>query len=136
MALCIKPKEKAYAAQIKGKVKALVDVFEPEFEPAPDATGTLFRVYRVPGHRLGIGIRSMCFFNNYVKASNPQTPAQQANRGKFADAVAAWHDLSEAEKSEYNEKGKLRKTCRKKWPLPRGMSGINLFVSEYRGIHG
>lgn len=36
--------------------------------------------------------------------TNPQTPAQQANRARFAAAVAAWGGLTEQEKAVYNRK--------------------------------
>lgn len=36
-----------------------------------------------------------------VKPTNPQTPAQQANRAKFADGMAAWKALTDEEKEPY-----------------------------------
>jgi len=53
-------------------------------------------------------------------SKNPRTEPQQANRGKFADAIAAWHDLTDDEKSFYNQKSKgKRKT------------GFNIFIAAY-----
>lgn len=52
--------------------------------------------------------------------SNPQTPAQQANRSKFSLAVAAWQSKTDEEKRYW--RGLKR---------PRGMSGYNRFLREY-----
>ena len=56
----------------------------------------------------------------YVVPSNPMTPAQQANRMKFASAMAAWAVLPDAQKEQY----KHRVRDRKMYPK-------NLFVKEY-----
>lgn len=51
---------------------------------------------------------------------NPRTIPQQANRGKFGNAVAAWHNLTESERIVYNiESKKTRGT------------GFNLFIKNY-----
>jgi hypothetical protein len=59
---------------------------------------------------------------NYVKSyavpRNPRTPRQQRGRVRFADAVAAWQALPEAEKEAY--KGSAV-----------GMSGYNAFLSRF-----
>lgn len=56
----------------------------------------------------------------YYMTSNPQTEIQQENRYKFAEAVLAWQDLTEQEKTVYNE-------------LSTGTnkSGYNIFISRY-----
>jgi hypothetical protein len=51
---------------------------------------------------------------------NPQTEAQQANRQKFADAMAAWQALTTEQKAEYNARAKRRQ-----------MFGWGLFIREY-----
>jgi len=52
--------------------------------------------------------------------ANPQTPAQQANRAKFANAISSWQTLPPSEKDAYiAQAGSLR------------LSGFNLFVSRY-----
>lgn len=51
---------------------------------------------------------------------NPRTEPQQANRGKFADACAAWNSLTVVEKAVYNQRGKRKNRI-----------GRNLFISEY-----
>jgi len=56
----------------------------------------------------------------YVVPHNPQTPAQQANRMKFADAMAAWAALPQATKDTYEHRVRDRQ-----------MYGKNLFVKEY-----
>lgn len=56
----------------------------------------------------------------YYRPTNPNTPAQQANRNKFAAAMAGWKALSPAEKKQYNTRAhKLRKR------------GYELYISEY-----
>lgn len=56
----------------------------------------------------------------FYTPTNPQTPAQQANRAKFAAAVAAWQALTSEEKSVYTERAKKRQ-----------MFGWGLFIREY-----
>ena len=56
----------------------------------------------------------------YYRPTNPNTPAQQAGRSKFADAVAGWAALTAAEKEEYNKRA--HKHSRR---------GRNLYISEY-----
>jgi len=58
---------------------------------------------------------------SYVKPANPNTPAQQAIRGSFANAVDKWHDFNALQKQSYR-------------PLTSGqvMSGFNLFVSRWQ----
>ncbi len=55
----------------------------------------------------------------YYRPTNPNTPAQQAGRSKFADAVAGWAALTAAEKEEYNKRA--HKLSRR---------GRNLYISE------
>lgn len=59
---------------------------------------------------------------NYVVPYNPQTPGQQANRFKFADAVSAWQILSILDKRLWNKYAD---------DLQLQMSGYNLFLSRY-----
>lgn len=58
---------------------------------------------------------------SYVKPSNPNTPAQQAVRSSFTDAVDKWHTFADLQKQAYR-------------PLTSGMvmSGFNLFVSRWQ----
>lgn len=56
--------------------------------------------------------------------TNPQTPVQQANRAKYAAAVAAWQGLTQAEKDAYNQAA-ARKNGR----------GYDLFRSQYMLTH-
>ncbi len=56
----------------------------------------------------------------YYRPTNPRTPAQQAGRSKFADAVAGWKALSPAEKQLYNTRGSRL-----------GRRGRNLYISEF-----
>jgi len=52
--------------------------------------------------------------------TNPRSPAQQANRQKFADAQAAWMALTPAQKLVYTTRAKRR-----------SMFGWGLFIREY-----
>ena len=57
---------------------------------------------------------------NWYVTKNPRTESQQANRGKFADAIAAWHELTPEDKNVYNIASvKTRGT------------GFNLFIRDY-----
>jgi hypothetical protein len=51
---------------------------------------------------------------------NPRTTSQQANRTRFADAMAAWSALTSDEKAKYNKRAKSR-----------NIIGYNLYVKEY-----
>lgn len=56
----------------------------------------------------------------FYTPTNPQTELQQANRQKFADAMSAWHSLTDSEKNAYNKRAKHI-----------GLFGRNLFIREY-----
>ena len=56
----------------------------------------------------------------YVVPNNPQTPAQQANRNKFKDAMTAWSALSADEKAKWESKA-----------YRRDLAGKNLFVKAF-----
>ncbi len=51
---------------------------------------------------------------------NPRTVSQQANRAKFAAAMAAWSALTSDQKEKYNKRAKSRHII-----------GYNLYVKEY-----
>lgn len=56
----------------------------------------------------------------FYSPTNPQTELQQANRQKFADAMASWGELTNEEKKVYNKRAKKR-----------NMFGWGLFIREY-----
>jgi len=56
----------------------------------------------------------------YYWPKNPRTVAQQANRGKMTNAVAAWQDLTDEQKQNYNRKARGMQ-----------MSGYNLYLKNY-----
>lgn len=56
----------------------------------------------------------------FYTPTNPQTELQQANRAKFAAAMAAWQGLSSGDKAVYNKRAKKRQ-----------MFGWGLFIREY-----
>lgn len=45
----------------------------------------------------------------FYSPTNPQTVAQQANRAKYTDAVSAWQNLTDEEKTFYNKEGLKRR---------------------------
>lgn len=53
-------------------------------------------------------------------SKNPQTEPQQANRGKFGQAVDDWHNLTDEAKAFYNQESK-----------GKHKSGFNFFIAEY-----
>ena len=60
----------------------------------------------------------------WIMPPNPRTEAQQANRGLFRQAMAAWQQLSRGEKDALN--AQARKP---------GITGHNLFISQYMKTH-
>jgi len=56
----------------------------------------------------------------WIIPPNPRTPAQQANRSRFRDAMLSWRQLPDEEKDSFNRKGKKL-----------GMTGHNLYISRY-----
>ncbi len=74
------------------------------------------------------GVGSLVFYKRYGKTimrawvlpPNPRTQAQQANRERFARAMAAWQGLSSVDKAALNIQAKKR-----------GMTGHNLFISRF-----
>lgn len=56
----------------------------------------------------------------FYTPTNPRTVPQQANRTKFANAMAAWQGLTEEEKEVYRTRAKKR-----------SMFGWGLFIREY-----
>ena len=67
------------------------------------------------------------YVRQYVVPANPQTSAQQAQRGRMTNAVADWHNIGllQADVDAY-----------KKWAqvAPSPMSGFNLFCSKNIGV--
>lgn len=64
------------------------------------------------------GIRSVKM--KFYTPRNPQTVPQEANRAKFAAAMAAWGELTDSEKAAYNKRAKRL-----------SLLGRNLFVRNY-----
>ena len=59
----------------------------------------------------------------YVVPRNPQTVNQQANRARFAAAMAAWKELPVDQKAVYEAAAK-----------PLKLFGKNVFVREYMAL--
>ncbi|HNX58641.1 MAG TPA: hypothetical protein PKK43_06060 [Spirochaetota bacterium] len=60
------------------------------------------------------------YARRYVVPKNPDTVVQKKSRRRFAEAVAAWQDLTDSSKESWNRR------CRN-----LSLSGYNLFISEY-----
>lgn len=60
------------------------------------------------------------YVREFVPPTDPKTPAQVAERGLFAEAVAAWRALSDPDKKDYKKRAALE-----------GRKGYGLFLSEY-----
>lgn len=58
------------------------------------------------------------------RPTNPQTPAQQAQRQKMTDAILAWQGLTNEQQSVYNKRA-----------IKQGRAGYLLFRSEYLKSH-
>lgn len=54
------------------------------------------------------------------RPTNPRTELQQTGRNKFAEAVAAWQSMSEAERAPYKARA-----------VRHSRRGRNLFIQEY-----
>ena len=72
---------------------------------------------KIPGKRLN-------FFMKPAWPVNPQTAPQQVQRGKFADGVTAWLNLTAEQKLLYNVRADKKQR-----------QGFCLFVSEYLLSH-
>lgn len=81
----------------------------------PDPLG-LFGIWQMRMTKRGKVPIRMKFYT----PTNPRTVPQQANRQKFADAMAAWQELTDEQKDAYNVRAKKR-----------GWFGRNLFIREY-----
>jgi len=86
---------------------------------SPDPLG-VYGIYRVRSIKGTQRTEKMPFY----KPTNPRTPAQQANRQKFADAMFAWKNLTELEKERYNKEAKSKM-----------LFGWNVFIKEYFAMH-
>jgi len=62
------------------------------------------------------GLSRMVFY----RPTNPQTVPQQAWRAVFAEAISTWRGLTDLERASYSKKARTR-----------GMSGYNLFISNW-----
>lgn len=58
------------------------------------------------------------------RPTNPQTPAQQAQRQKMTDAILAWQGLTIPQQEVYNKRA-----------IKQGRAGYLLFRSEYLRSH-
>jgi len=89
------------------------------YEVNPDGTlGTLW-LFRIVGGRQHV--------QRWRKSDGGNTPLVQANRRRFAAAMAAWKELTEEEKKEWEEKAKRRyKYCCVRY---------NAFVADYIKSH-
>ena len=88
------------------------------------ATATLNPVLEsISGTVGGIVLYKRCgrtIMRAHIIPPNPRTPAQQANRSRFRDAMLSWRQLPDEEKDSFNRAARRL-----------GMTGHNLFISRY-----
>lgn len=65
------------------------------------------------------GERVFCVKQKWWVSKNPRTENQQANRTKFAEAIAAWHELTPEQQMLYNLQSKYKRK-----------TGFNIFIAE------
>lgn len=65
----------------------------------------------------------------YVPPSDPQTPRQQAARGRFAQAVRAWALLSEAQRQAWEEYGATCPRTAPTWAETNMQNGREAFLT-------
>lgn len=92
---------------------------------AGNLTRVTFRVRRNNGAAGGIPGKLYQDCMTYYTPTNPRTGAQQGQRGVFADGVATWQSLSEADKDVYRERVKRLHFA----------TGFTLYMSEYMLTH-
>ncbi len=81
--------------------------------------GTTFRG-RIGKKMIASSWKGHEYIRTYVKPRNPNTSDQRRARGQFAEAVAAWQDLSKVQHAFYDK-------------IAERMTGFNLFISRYVG---
>ena len=62
--------------------------------------------------------------HRYTPPTNPRSALQQGYRGMFADGVSNWHNLTDEEKTNYNQ-----------LKFPRRMTGFNRFMHYFLREH-
>lgn len=109
-----------FSEEIKSKFMTAWQLRKKLGKPeAPDPLG-VYGIYRVRSIKGTQRTEKMPFY----RPTNPRTPAQQANRQKFADAMLAWKNLTELEKERYNKEAKSKM-----------LFGWNVFIKEYFAMH-
>jgi hypothetical protein len=104
------PAQRFFATEMRGKLGRV---------SLPDPCG-VFGIYQMRHTKKGKQVIKMKFY----APTNPRTQKQQANRQKFAAAMAEWQNLTREEKQAYNIRAKkVRKF------------GWGLFIREYYQSH-
>ena len=75
-------------------------------------SGTIDKTYVVASWK------GFTYVRRYEVPRNPRSKKQQRHRARFAEAVAAWRRLTAKERKTYDRRAV-------------GMSGYNLFISEF-----
>lgn len=60
------------------------------------------------------------YIREWKKPYDPKSPIQLHRRGRFKEAMDAWHALPKAEREEFNRRARRKR-----------IYGVNLFVGEY-----
>ena len=129
-----KPPIYAHLPTIRGRISHAVRFNEAKFGQAKFGVGTDLGIRAEDSPPLTLGEEARKQIGKHIiyrrrygkqeqykwfKPDNPQTEDQQANRQKFATAVAEWKALPEAEKETWEKKAK-------ETTIP----GRNLFIRE------
>jgi hypothetical protein len=80
----------------------------------------LYGIYRVTKGAL----HQIIIKSRFSIPHNPKTPAQDAQRLKYAESVTEWQNLTDEQKLVYNNRARGKK-----------LSGYNLFQKEYLLSH-
>lgn len=113
----VSPVEKGIGIQVRKKLGKPLEYGERiygdyEYGDYTDKYG-IYQVRTRTGHQVVVQ-------EKFYAPANPQTEAQQANRQKMTNGVAAWQALTPEQKEVYNKRAKYKH-----------FSGYNLFLREY-----
>jgi hypothetical protein len=106
-----------FAQSVFGEDEIVFMSADKDGNPKPITLSGIYRTDNVTG-------KTKFYREPYYITKNPRTVPQQAQRSKFADAVAGWQALTAEEKEVYNIRAR-----------GKHLSGYNLFLKEYLLSH-
>lgn len=127
--------DRIYCDSLKGPIRnmdLLEDFVERGILPFnPHSVGILWRIYR---YKYGTNIslaNPQVHVSNLVYSSNPQKEDQQQWRAVYQGGCSIWNNFSNAKKKSYTTRAKKPWTTCDGTIIPGGITGFNLFLSEY-----